>query len=788
MKTLHRSRCWLWLALLVVASPSMLHAQESAAVRKIVLPSLDSQVAARLIALDRRLNPVHTPNLASALVAQLGAPASPLDVFVPLLVDRRNQEIWDQLPEEYSRMTQESGEALVTLPETAPQLGVAWSSGQVRRLCHRRLAALPRASLELYRQRVDAEAKGLLEQGRQSRSPAPLRRLADDLFCSTPGDQALDLLGDLAFERGHFDEARHWWSLLTPLDGSTEDRLLFPHPQVDLARVQAKQILALIFQGRLDEAQVEILHHHQLHPKASGALAGQNAVFSTTLQKTLAAFKEQRIGNNDEPWATFGGDRSRNRALSQGLSWKLWDEDPAWRIALPSLASSGRATDSPPDRASLARRAAFHPVLIDNQLLIADHRSVVSYQLKTGKQLFRYDLKAAGLIDPGPGINAKIARPRFTLSADHDRAYVRLGALVMTPKKEAEKSGATYLVCLDLTQPDKQKPRELWHVQASAEDNAPAFFEGSPLVYDGRVYIALSKIVGRRVLTSIECYDVRGRRRWSREVCDCPEFEETAQRSRSRQHLLTWAGGQIVYCSHAGAIVAVDAWTGQPTWGVRYPSRGPLTPEFEPSPRDLAPGLYADGRVFAAPLDTDRLFCIDAVTGQVRWEAEGIEIVHLLGAAHGRLFAATRTGLMSIDAVTGETGWTQPTEGRLPSLGRGLLAGSWLIWPTQDARLPYRAVTLRKGRQQRDAETLEPPPIIDPTALHATPVGNLAYGQGCLAIAGLSELVVYVPGHQLKELPPLDPRPQARINLLDRAPATERPLTLLLSRGFKANR
>src|SRR6516165_4339147 len=253
---------FLWV-FVYLAVPAVLGAQESAAARKTVLPSLDSQVAARLIALDRRRNPAHAPNLAASLVAQMISPTAPLDVFTPMLADRRNQEIWEQLPEEYYRMTQESGDTLVTLPEAAPALGVGLSSGQVRRLCHQRLAALPRASLELYRQRVDAEAKALLEQGRQSRSFIPLRRLVDELFCSAPGDQALDLLGDLSFEKGQFEEARHWWSLLAPLDGSGEGRSLFPHPKVDLARVQAKQILALIFQGRLNEAKAEIPRYIQ---------------------------------------------------------------------------------------------------------------------------------------------------------------------------------------------------------------------------------------------------------------------------------------------------------------------------------------------------------------------------------------------------------------------------------------------------------------------------------------------------------------------------------------------
>lgn len=751
-----------------LAASAVLGAQEPAAVRKTVLPSLDSQVAARLIALDRRCNPVHSPNLAASLVAQLISPAAPLDVFAPMLADRRNQEIWEQLPEEYYRMTQESGDMLVTLPEAAPSLGVGWSSGQVRRLCHQRLAGLPRASLELYRQRVDAEAKAFLEQGRQSRSQIPLRRLVDELFCSSPGDQALDLLGDLSFERGQFDEARHWWSLLAPQGGSGAGRLLFPHPKVDLARVQAKQILALIFQGRLTEAKAEIPRYIQQQPLAKGALAGQDDVYGTILRQTLDRFEKKNISNNEEPWTTFGGDATRNRTLSQGLSWQLWEDGPAWRVALPPLAVAGKEKPSPPELGSLLRRVAFHPVIVNHQVLLADHRSLVSYQLTTGKELFRYDLKTAGLIDPGPGIDAKITLPRFTLSVDQERAYVRLGRLGATPKKAADGDDASYLVCLDLTHPEANKKREVWHVRASADDMSVAFFEGAPLVQDGRVYIALSKIVGRRVLTSIVCYDVLGRRRWSREVCDCPEFEDNGDGPRYRQHLLTLAGGQIVYCSHSGAIVAVDAWTGQPTWGVRYPSRGPLTPEYEPSPRDLTPSLYADGRVFTAPLDTDRLFCLDAVTGQLRWELEEVEIVHLLGVAHGRLFATTRNGLVAINAVTGQTDWTQPTEGRLPSLGRGLLAGGWLIWPTQDTKLPYRAVTLRSGGQQieEEAQSLLPePPIFDPTMLHTLPVGNLAYGHGCLAIAGLSELVVYVPAHKIKQLPP-NARPQVRIDAL----------------------
>ena len=180
---------------------------------------------------------------------------------------------------------------------------------------------------------------------------------------------------------------------------------------------------------------------------------------------------------------------------------------------------------------------------------------------------------------------------------------------------------------------------------------------------------------------------------------------------------------------------AVDAWTGQPTWGVRYPSRGPLLSDSQPSPRDLAPCVYADGCVFAAPLDTDRLFCIDAVSGEVRWELEGIEITHLLGVARERVYVATRKGVQAIGVNTGRAAWAaQPSEGRLPSLGRGLLAGSWLYWPTTAAEKPkYRAVTLRDGQQEKaDDQTSVLPErtVYDPTMFWRLPEGNAAFEIG----------------------------------------------------------
>jgi outer membrane protein assembly factor BamB len=246
---------------------------------------------------------------------------------------------------------------------------------------------------------------------------------------------------------------------------------------------------------------------------------------------------------------------------------------------------------------------------------------------------------------------------------------------------------------------------------------------------------------------AVACYDAAdGRLRWQREVCEVPE-EARPGAPRVRRHLLTLAAGQLVYCTHAGAIVALDARDGRLAWGVSYPSRGPTLPGNLPSPRDLAPAVFADGRLYVAPLDSDRLFCLDLETGRTLWERDRIEVVHLLGCGQDRLVFTTPQGIRAVGARTGADadGWVQPAEGRLPGYGRGLLAGGWVFWPTQDPRLPMRALNVEDGTPQRGEDVLEP------TRLRHLAAGNLAYGDGCLVVAGVDDLIGYVPPERALE-------------------------------------
>lgn len=738
----------LWpLALLFVPAilPRAAHAQDER-LRKVVLAAESQPLANRLRAADRRLTPIHGPTSAATLAGLLaGDPLAGATGPGFIVAEKHATEDWERLAEEYYQLAREGGDALVPFPAGERGLSAAAGSVQLRRLVRRRIALLPRTVRQEIARRVEAEARQLFERGRETRSPVPLRRLVAEVGWSRHGDPALDLLGDLAFERGDFDEALAYWRRLT----APVENVVSAAAAVDRVRVRAKQILALAFMGQFTEAGEALDEFARWHHEASGHLAGRDGPYVQTLRHTLAALRRQGPFADQEGWPTFGGGPSRSRVLMRCPTPALWEDGPTWRVKLPVVPG----LEPPPAPTPPEWRAAFHPVIAGGQVLFADARAVVSHDLRTGKQVFRYELPApkapqgVGIVT-SPDVH-RPRRPRFTLTVADGCVYARLGALSLGPQPPRAGAEPSYLVCLGLGGQGEVPGRERWRIPAQTEDGQPAFFEGTPLVRDGHVWIAVSRVSGRRTLTALACYDGRGHRRWWHELCETPEFEENVS-PRFRQHLLTWADGLLVYCTHAGAVVAVDPWTGQPAWALRYPSRGPLTADDEPSPRDLAPCLYAEGRLLVAPLDSGVLYGLDAATGRVVWEQEALEVVHLLGAARGRAFVATRDGVQALALVTGRLIWRQPAGGRLPNLGRGLLAGDWLLWPTRDPKLPLRALTQAHGQQR--AEDGISGPFFDPTQLRILPAGNMVFGAGCLAIAGTDELVVFVPPEQ--GLPP----------------------------------
>ena len=589
---------------------------------------------------------------------------------------------WSQAVQEIQAILTASGDDLVPV---SPGRDVT-----CRRLCHTLLTRLPPDALRSYRNGVDPQAKKWLEQAEATRDVRLLRRVVDEAFCSRPAEKAIDLLGDFAFERGDFAEAEQWWKLL--LHSSDAAALFYPDSKIEPARTHAKILLARLFRGAYGWAD-DLRAYRKNYGAVEGEIAGKKGRYADILQQVA----DERKADPPAPptdWPTFGGDAARGRiavapprlldrlgALCRSPNerqFSLRDRKP---LEVEPVYDRGAG-------AMLCNRSmAFEPVVADGKALIADARYVTAYDLHTGKAEIWYD---AAKFDNRLNADLKLPAPpdlRYTLTVAEGRVYARLGAQAVrnAPITDRVQGDASLLVCLSL-KPLPNGERELWTMPAMApDDKTYAVFEGTPVVRDNRLTIASTRFVNGRALTRITCYPAdtseKPEELWRQDVCETREFADKDQ--RYRQHLLTLAGPYVVYCSHSGAITALDALTGKPVWSVRYPSRGNMTAEGDPSPRNLAPCVFAGGRLYVAPADYDQLLCLDPATGETLWQRGPLEVVQLLGVGEGRLIFTTPTGLRAIDAAGGMDAWAQPAGGGgLAPAGRGLLIGDLVLWPT----------------------------------------------------------------------------------------------------------
>ncbi|MGE3805164.1 MAG: PQQ-binding-like beta-propeller repeat protein [Gemmataceae bacterium] len=653
---------------------------------------------------------------------------------------------WNEAIDELQRIIDEVGNDLVPVERSRRLV-------EARRLAHLRLSRLPPEILQQYRGKVDARAKSWLERAQSERDPRWLEKIVNQAFCSTSGQRALDLLGDLAFEQGDFDAAEDYWSRLLPApkgEGdkprppSDDDVVRYPDARLDSARVHAKLLLVRIYRGDHDDLKGAIKEYAQQHKEASGKLAGQTGKYVDILEKLASPARQRERQSAASAWPTFAGNFRRNRVLPDVplRMDRLPLFEPAtwtWNLGTQAEKNVRPSIDAPPE----ARRLAFYPIIVGDVAVSADARVVRFHDLRSGEQ------QSWDLIEDGkrelPGLALEVpAAPglAYTLSAQGGFVYARLGCQKLRPRAENDRKGEldSYLVCLRL-EPDAGGQRLVWIEEARKTDRQQGvFFEGAPVVYRGRVYVAQSNYDGGAIATSIACFHAdTGAACWRVpvEVCSVHDFGQG--QARLRQHLLTLAGNRLVYCSHGGAIVALDADDGARIWARRYASRGPT----QLSPRELAPCLFASGRIYVAPADYDRILCLEAGNGALVWESEPpVEAVHLLGVAQHRLIFTTPRDIRALDLADGHTlrDWIKPADGvQLAPCGRGLLAGNYVLWPTVH------------GLRVLDQQTGRVAPF--PVNAHANLLrGNLAASDGCLLLADTHQLHAYVaPGRFLEK-------------------------------------
>jgi outer membrane protein assembly factor BamB len=698
---------------------------------------------------------------------------------------------WDEAVDIYRELASDSTDRVVAID------GSRYIN--LNTYCQMQLAKLPADGLAAYRRRVDSVAEHWYREGMAARDEPKLRRVATEFFCSSWGDDALLVLGELALDRADYAGARRAWEQMNPLlrdpngrslwqalhgfdlkakwveiDRRWNERtapptwLAYPDSLYELAQIRAWLILVSTRAGDFDRASLELEAFRNWHPQAEGRLGGQKVVLSTALEKLLASARDWKPDPAPMKWPTFAGSQSRDAIVAPLPPdlMPLWDRPvelvpPPFARRLVRSPQSAAPTENPREA---GRPLSCFPVVHGQQVLFADSNVVRAVELASGKPAITTDgviyrnestepERQVGQFPLVAEAGVSIGVPRLTLNVIDEIVFTRVGTLPTSHAELPTRSSGDRLVGLDL------RREGLLTFHAKPEDAAWAF-DGTPVGDGERVFVAM-RHNGATPQAAVACFDAStGNQLWRTPIvaADTPAGNLGDEITHN---LLTLVGDRIYFSTNLGVVAAIDTNGGKVCWLYKYQrwvgksfSPGATMPPF--FERDPSPCLYADGVVFAAPADSPAILVLDADTGVLLWSCDQLaDALHLLGVTKQHLIVSGNR-LASLDRFSGKIKWIWPesqTAG-IRGMGRGLIAGNDVFWPT---RTEIYAVDAETGARTRSPVSL-------------SPVGNgganLSAVEGRLLVAGYDKLLAYGP-------PPASPQTEKPSNT-ENAPQTGR--------------
>ena len=575
--------------------------------------------------------------------------------------------------------------------------------------CHLLISQFPDVGLSAYRNRVDAQAQEWFESGRTTFDERLLLRVVNSAFNSSVGDDALWLLGELAFEQGRYALARQYWSLLVPSvvqqpaeenqepnanlapGNRWQDYLTHPDPSASREEVLARLVLCSIFEGDVARAKSELAVCDAEFPEASGTLAGRTGKLVTILADVLTESKRWSGSQSLTRERTVPGGRLSRAGLPDSSPRT---QEILWRRPIPRNRFQG-----PASRSALETEAPppFFPLANDDAVFVCGADSVFAFDLATGGPKWGIDDN-----DDGSIFSNVLERPItphlpsagmawYSLCLSDGRLYARMGPPVMRRSRN-EGNSFSEIIGLDVAEREGELVFHVTSDVLDAEAESPEAtswsFEGAPLVSDGRVYVSARRGFPEDE-TVVACFDASSSRLlWKRRVC--ASLKTAGDRfNLIGQNLLTLGDGRLFLSTGTGAIAALDAATGRILWVVTYQPERNETPQELSDPRrhGLTPCVYHRGIVYTAPGDTDIIYALDATTGQPVWRQQyPDQILHIVGVVDGRLILSGQS-VWAVDAGTGASAWPQRIGFADPAgrgFGRPALSHDFLYWPTRD--------------------------------------------------------------------------------------------------------
>ncbi len=400
-----------------------------------------------------------------------GAPKFDPDWSVPAANLLRNAAAqvrgkqWSEAIQMYQKVIEQFGNKVAALPADEQDAGRSNDFTLYvddRWYCHRVIAKLPPEAREIYRKRVDGVAERWYRQGEKDRDLTLLRRVVDQAFCSSWGDRALELLGDLAFQDGRFGEALAAYGKVVADNPDDKFALVHPDPTVELARVAAKKLLCRTALGESPPGPAELKEFRTRYPGAAGSLAGRNGTYADILAEALGADRLGPAQQTDNCWPTFGGSFRRTKLVPGpidvgSMQWRV-DLDKVSFSRMQGLNPRGGMgvgiANQPPEKLLV-----FHPIVLGEQVIVCDGSRVLAFNLNDRPA--DNETSASRVVGPvwkfPPDDESQVPQarhpstvvPRYTLTAYGNRIYARMGAQSSAFSSVMGSRGSSSIVALD---------------------------------------------------------------------------------------------------------------------------------------------------------------------------------------------------------------------------------------------------------------------------------------------------------------------------------------------------
>lgn len=607
------------------------------------------------------------------------------------------------------------------------------------------------STLAAYRQRYDRIANDRLLLARQSRSIEALQRWQERYFATSYGDDALLSVADLALQQGRTDTAiaalRRIDSFAVELAAPGEQLFGVYHGS-DIAggEVGVRWVYAHLLSGESARATNWAALVKQRFGEQTLTVAGRPG----TVADRLDALLEQAASWTQSPSISDG-------QLPRGMS-------PAWGHAMPPVVRlPAELVPAAAQRSTRLQNSQVEPLLADGKLFLHTGRGVIAKTLLDGQPwppgigdqaLFT----AAGAGKTlWPAARPLDAVPRFSLVQQGRWLAGRFGAVADTDARSVNQQAASQVVVLDL------------HREGSLQSGYPVTaplhsrFASPPLLTASRLLVALQQTDEATVTTRLMALDLpSGVALWtSPPIVIARRSREIA---RARDVALQIDNDQLV-CHIDGVTAAVDLHAGSLRWVVRH-TIAELSDSPYPRQRRSADkshsAVYVDnGHVVVAGVDIDRVVCLDADSGRVRWAtAAGVadDVEYVLGATSDHWLAAGQqlywlnrdNGAVEAAFPGGTTAQSGAALASPHGVGRGWLSARHVYWPTSGDILLFdaRLGTLNEAQgQSRQARMVGRIPL-QPYGLRG---GNLAAAYGVLVNVDPAYLSAFV-GHAAEPL------------------------------------